>query len=67
MTKMLKSLLAATVLMFSLGASASEEATGPSLFDRLGGEAGARQIVADTYHNHTVNPIVKKPFFIQRC
>lgn len=62
MTNMLKSLLAAAALMFSLGASASEEATGPSLFDRLGGEAGARQIVADTYHNHTVNPIVKNRF-----
>lgn len=62
MNKMLKSLLAATLLIVSLGASASEEAQGPSLFDRLGGEEAARQIVADTYHNHTINPIVKNRF-----
>lgn len=61
MKNLLKSLFAASVLMLSLGATA-EQAQGPSLWERLGGEAGARQIVADTYHNHKTNPIVKNRF-----
>jgi len=61
MNKMLKSILTACMLVVSLSASA-EEAAAPTLFERLGGEAGARQIVADTYHNHKTNPIVQNRF-----
>lgn len=61
MKKLLNILLSASLLCFSFG-SFAEEATGPSLFDRMGGEKVARQIVADTWANHTSNPIVKDRF-----
>ena len=61
MNKMLKSILTACLLVVSLGASA-QEATAPTLFERLGGEAGAKQIVADAVHNHKTNPIVQNRF-----
>lgn len=61
MTKMLKSILTVCLLFVSLNATATE-ATTPTLFERLGGEAAARQIVADTYNNHKANPIVQNRF-----
>ena len=61
MKKILKTLCSVTLLCFSLG-SFAVEGKGPSLFDRIGGEKVARQIVADTWINHTTNPIVKNRF-----
>jgi hemoglobin len=61
MKKLLNTLLSVSILCFSIG-SFAEEAKGPSLFDRMGGEKVARQIVADTWANHTSNPIVKNRF-----
>jgi hemoglobin len=61
MKKLLSTLLSVSLLCFSLGSNA-DEAKGPSLFDRMGGEKAARQIVADTWHNHTTNPIVRNRF-----
>lgn len=61
MKKLLNTLLSVSLLCYSLG-SFAEEAKGPSLFDRMGGEPVARQIVADTWANHTSNPIVKNRF-----
>lgn len=61
MKKLFSTLLSASLLIFSFG-SFAEEAKGPSLFDRMGGEKVARQIVADTYFNHTTNPIVANRF-----
>jgi len=61
MNKMLKSILASCLLFVSLSATATE-ATAPTLFDRLGGETGVTQIVADTFANHKANPIVQNRF-----
>ncbi len=61
MKKLFNTLLSLSLLCFSVG-SFAEEAKGPSLFDRMGGEKVARQIVADTWANHTSNPIVKDRF-----
>lgn len=61
MKNLFNTLLSLSLLCFSLGAVA-EGAKGPTLFERIGGEKVARQIVADTWHNHTTNPIVKDRF-----
>lgn len=61
MKKLFNTLLSASLLIFSFG-SFAEEVKGPSLFDRMGGEKVARQIVADTWTNHTTNPIVRNRF-----
>ncbi len=61
MKNLLNTLLSLSLLCFSFG-SFAEEAKGPSLFDRMGGEKVARQIVADTWANHTSNPLVKNRF-----
>ena len=61
MKKLFKTLFSVTLLCFSLG-SFAVEAKVPSLFDRMGGEKVVRQIVADTWVNHTSNPIVKNRF-----
>lgn len=61
MKNLLNTLLSVSLLCLSFG-SIAEEAKGPSLFDRMGGEIAVRQIVADTWINHTSNPIVKNRF-----
>lgn len=61
MKKLLNTLLSLSLLCFSVG-SFADAAKGPSLFDRMGGEKVARKIVADTWANHTSNPIVKNRF-----
>lgn len=61
MKKLINTLLSVSLLCFSLS-SFAEEAKGPTLFERMGGEKVARQIVADTWANHTSNPIVKNRF-----
>ncbi len=61
MKKLLNTILSLSLLCFSFG-SFAEEAKGPSLFDRMGGEKVAKQIVADVWANHTANPIVKARF-----
>lgn len=61
MKKLFNTLLSASLLCFSLG-SIADEAKGPSLFERIGGEKVARQVVADTWANHTSNPIVMNRF-----
>jgi hemoglobin len=61
MKKLFNIVLSVSLLCLSLG-SLAKEANGPSLFDRIGGEKVARQIVADTWANHTSNPIIKNRF-----
>lgn len=61
MKNVFKTLLTVCLLCASLSLFA-EEAKGPSLFERMGGEPVVRQIVADTWHNHTTNPIIKNRF-----
>jgi hemoglobin len=61
MKKLLNTLLSISLLFLSFN-TFSDEMKGPSLFDRMGGEKVARQIVADTWANHTSNPIVKNRF-----
>ena len=61
MKKLFNTLLLTGLLCFSLGSFAEGEKA-PTLFDRMGGEKVARQIVADTWANHTTNPIVKNRF-----
>jgi hemoglobin len=61
MKKLINTLLSVTLLFFAFGSFAGET-KGPSLFDRMGGEKVARQIVADTWANHTSNPIIKNRF-----
>lgn len=64
MNTQLKKMLTATVialpmLIGSVQAHDDEDAT---LFERLGGEEKVRVIVADTFHNHVTNPIIKDRF-----
>ena len=61
MKKLLNIVLSATFLAASLTAVA-EEAKGPTLFERMGGEPVAREIVSDIWDNHGKNPIVKNRF-----
>ena len=61
MKKLLNIVLSATLLAASLTAVA-EEAKGPTLFERMGGEPVAREIVSDIWDNHGKNPIVKNRF-----
>lgn len=61
MKKLLNIVLSASFLAASLTAVA-EEAKGPTLFERLGGEPVAREIVSDIWDNHGKNPIVKNRF-----
>lgn len=61
MKKLLTSILSASFLAASVSAFA-EEAKGPSLYERIGGEPVAREIVSDIWDNHGKNPIVKNRF-----
>ncbi len=61
MKKLLTSVLSASFLAASVTATA-EEAKGPSIFERIGGEPVAREIVSDIWDNHGKNPIVKNRF-----
>jgi hemoglobin len=61
MKKLLNIVLSASFLAASLTAVA-EEAKGPTLFERMGGEPVAREIVSDIWDNHGKNPIVKNRF-----
>ena len=61
MKKLLNIVLSASFLAASLTAIA-EEAKGPTLFERMGGEPVAREIVSDIWDNHGKNPIVKNRF-----
>jgi hemoglobin len=61
MKKLLNIVLSASLLAASLTAVA-EEAKGPTIFERIGGEPVAREIVSDIWDNHGKNPIVKNRF-----
>ena len=61
MKKLLNTVLSASLLAASFTAIA-EEAKGPTLFERIGGEPVAREIVSDIWDNHSKNPIVKNRF-----
>ncbi len=63
MKKIFNTLVAFCLFLSAFNLSAAEEEVmGPSLFERIGGETVVRQIVADTWANHTSNPIVKNRF-----
>ena len=47
---------------FALGAAAEEEATAPSLYERLGGDDGLTKIVNDTIALHHKNPDIAHYF-----
>ena len=47
---------------FALGAAAEEEATAPSLYERLGGDDGLTKIVNDTIALHHENPDIAHYF-----
>jgi hypothetical protein len=51
MKKLLNLMLSASLLTASLTAVA-EEAKGPTIFERIGGEPVAREIVSDIWDNH---------------
>jgi len=48
--------------LFALGAAADEEATGPSLYERLGAAEGLAQIINDTIALHHKNPDIAHYF-----
>ena len=50
-----------TAIIFTLTTSLSFSAE-QSLYERIGGETKARQIVSDIWDNHSKNPIVKDRF-----
>ncbi len=65
LTKNLRVLFVICALFMSYSVYAADHSdapVGPSLFDRIGGEAKAHQIVGDIWTNHTQNPIVKDRF-----
>ena len=47
---------------FTLGVAAEEEATAPSLYERLGGDEGLTKIVSDTIALHHKNPDIAHYF-----
>ena len=47
---------------FALGAAAEEEATAPSLYERLGGDEGLTKILNDTIALHHKNPDIAHYF-----
>ena len=49
-------------LIIGLVISASSYASETSLYDRIGGEEGARAITEDIWNNHSKNPIVNNRF-----
>lgn len=55
-------MLLSVAMLFTLGASAEEEAAGPSLYERLGGDAGLTKIVSDTIALHHENPDIAHYF-----
>ena len=62
MKNLYKSLILTCLLLGTSFASMAHDVKGPTLFERLGGETKVRQIVADTWTNHTTNPIIKNRF-----
>lgn len=59
-----RTILLTTILTtpMMLGSVQAQNEANESLFNRLGGADKVRVIVADTYHNHVTNPIIRDRF-----